>query len=204
MMQVLALDTPGSGQGPSDSQGQLPGDDDPAALAALQASHQLLVDLNSYISSEDFLATIERVQIKAGEEFSAKLNSVDDDEQLEEGHHVSDPEWVVLKRATVDADFEVIENRDIIEAMAEFIAQSVAKMNETRSMPSRTVQYLLSSIFGDIRNKGMLAQFWGWGSFLYTAYGWSSYTLNVYRHPALLKLILQTILSAAKWAIGRQ
>ena len=86
--------------------------------------------------------------------------------------------------------------------MSEFIAISLTRIPETRGLSSARLQSMLNRTFRELREKGSLGKLWDWGTFLYTTYGWATTVINLYHEPKFAFLVLRTIWSAVKWAVG--
>ncbi|CEO99919.1 Uncharacterized protein PBTT_07224 [Plasmodiophora brassicae] len=137
-------------------------------------------DLHAHVESDAFLSTMERAKdrARAGDGWTDLMSAPFDDEA-----------------------FVVVDKADAVEAMAEFIAASLAKLPQTRNVPARSLQGMLTSAFVDIRGGGTLSRLWSWGSFFYTTYGWTTTAIGIYREPAVAYILLRTIWKAVRWAI---
>ncbi|CEP00903.1 hypothetical protein PBRA_008215, partial [Plasmodiophora brassicae] len=145
--------------------------------------------------------TVARVQSSVPSDDETATSPSNDDD--------NDAEWWTLVPSNVptwappvDDAFVIIEKSDVTEAMAEFIALSLARLPETRSMSPGGLQQLLSTTINEIRGKGAIGRLWGWGSFLYATYGWTATAIGIYKDPRMAHLVLRAIWSAAKWAVG--
>lgn len=108
----------------------------------------------------------------------------------------------IVEDSELDGAYVFIETSDVVDSMAEFIAMSLARIPETRSLSSTRLQRLLTLTFGELREKGTIGRIWDWGQFLYTTYGWTTCAIGIYREPAMAYLVLRTIWSVTKWVVG--
>jgi len=100
---------------------------------------------------------------------------------------------------TLDGAFVVVEEDEVVEAIAEFLAAYVVAMPHMKRVPNDQLQAKLSTVFSDFQEKGAMTQLWEWGQFLYTTYGWTATAVGVYQEPEVALWVLRGLWTAAKW-----
>ena len=202
------------------------------ALGTESGTKNLLGQLQEKVDSPDFVATVERARTticleNADENDQVGFVPTDDVEwwtvSLATRHSLaffSDLMFVYsclcftfpqlvpkdgttkVEDSALDGAYVFVENSDVVDAMAEFIALSLARIPETQSLSSARLQQMLSSTFGELREKGPIGKLWDWGAFLYTTYSWATCAVGIYREPAMAYFVMRAIWSAAKWVLG--
>lgn len=175
-----------------------------SAMGTEKGTNQLLGELQQRVDSPGFLATVEKART------TICLENADAADQV--GFvPTDDVEWWTLvpkdgvsqvEESALDGPYVFVENSDVVDAMAEFIALSLARIPETSSLSSSRLQQMLSTTFGELREKGTLGKLWDWGSFLYTTYGWTTCAIGIYREPAMAIFVLRAVWSFSKWVLG--
>jgi len=93
--------------------------------------------------------------------------------------------------------FTVVDERDMIKAIADFSALCVTKTPGAKSVSPEQLQKMLSSSFYSLQPPSTLGKIWKWGSFVYTTYGYGQYAYYLYRQPA----VANGIITVAKWML---
>lgn len=80
----------------------------------------------------------------------------------------------------------VVNQEDIIEGMACFMARYVSSLPQTKGMTPKQLQNALKKAFG-VPKKGRLRKLWNGSKVLYTAASWGATAVSLYNNPALVK-----------------
>lgn len=100
-----------------------------------------------------------------------------------------------------DEPYQVVSDKDVLDAIAYFVAQCVVAMPEVQQLDPSKMARMLGGTFEDLREKGMISTAWGWGQFLYTTYGWGMTAYDVYREPAMAMMVVTTLWKCCKWLL---
>jgi len=99
----------------------------------------------------------------------------------------------------LDGPYMLVNEKDVVESVAIFIAQCVVSDPDLGSACSDDLRKRIDGSFQELHKKGMLRKAWDWASFLHTASSWTLTAFEVYSNPATVKLLISSILNAATW-----
>jgi len=99
----------------------------------------------------------------------------------------------------LDGPYVLINEKDIVEAVAIFIAQCVMSDAETSTACTDDLRKRLNGSFQELQEKGMLRKAWDWASFLHCASSWTLTAFEIYSDPTMVKVVLGSILNSAGW-----
>lgn len=105
-------------------------------------------------------------------------------------------------RDQMEDDFVVLNKADTMEALADFISKSIQRhYPEAARLPPDQLRLLLDGTFHELKDPGKLGKAWQWGKFMYSTYGWGTTIWNLYREPAVVKLVASGVYQAATWIL---
>jgi hypothetical protein len=96
--------------------------------------------------------------------------------------------------------YVMVEREDVVEGMAEFVAECLMRMPEAAQLNSTQLQTQLSDTFADLRDKGTIMSLWSWGSYCWSIYGWGTTAFTVYRNPVYARMALKAMWTLSKYA----
>lgn len=156
--------------------------------------------LQQRISAPDFVAKLqappemaEGVQTKHSEEdgYEVKMCAEDDCGWWE---------WVLANDAQSHAvessdqldgsGYIVVDNTDVIDGIAHFVARYVATHPDTKGLTPEQLQKAMVTAMNELRSQGTFRKMWDWGKFFYTYGSWVPTVLSVYRNPLLVRTAL--------------
>jgi hypothetical protein len=105
-------------------------------------------------------------------------------------------------RDSMDDDFVVLNKSDSMEALADFISKSIQRhYPEAARLPPDQLRRMLDGTFHELKDPGKIGRAWQWGKFMYSTYGWGTTVWNLYREPAMVKLVASGVYQAATWIL---
>merc|ERR550534_2746498 len=103
------------------------------------------------------------------------------------------------ERNLLGGPYMLINEKDVVESVAIFIAQCVINDPELGSACSEELRKRIDGSFNELHRKGMLRRAWDWASFLHNASSWTITAFEIYSDPGMVKLLVSSILNTATW-----
>ena len=94
-----------------------------------------------------------------------------------------------------------MEENDINIVISDFIAQTLKKYPECKSVDMHQLNTMLQNTFSQLREPSTFDKIYSWGQFLYSTYGWTSCIYGIYLEPQMAKFIFTNAVSAVKYAL---
>jgi len=94
-----------------------------------------------------------------------------------------------------------IDENEITDAVAYFVAQCVISIPECRNLTHKELLKMIDQTFGELKQKGTFGQIKDWYKFIKFYYGWGQTAYSVYSNAFVARAIL-TGVSTAAWIIG--
>jgi len=87
------------------------------------------------------------------------------------------------KSSLSDERYAVIDDHDIMDAVAEFSALCVQFHPQAKDLTPTQLNTMLTQSFSTLKTPGLLTRIWRWGNFAYSCYGWGQYAFYLYQSP---------------------
>lgn len=185
------------------------------SLNSPEGTKQMFAQLKEHISSPQFLDTLTQarneVAVDVGD--AVFVESADDPNAV--GFvDISDLDWwtvvprpsetepfVEIEPLTLDGAYVFVEEDDIVQAIAEFVAYYITAIPATKHLSQEKLQKLLEGTFDELQEHGPLRKLWDWGQFLYVTYGWGQMGFNLYKEPETALFVMRSVWTASKWLL---
>lgn len=92
-----------------------------------------------------------------------------------------------------DDSYVLVEDDDLVQAIGQFVSQSMKHYPEVRALSDNEMKQLLEGTFCQLREKSTFGKLYSWGQFLYCYYGWGTTVYQLYTEPAMVKLVLSSL-----------
>jgi len=99
----------------------------------------------------------------------------------------------------LDGPYMLINERDVVESVAIFIAQCLFSNLESDGVSADELRKRIDGSFQELHQKGMMRKAWDWASFLHSASSWTITAFEIYSDPGMVKLLVSSILNTATW-----
>jgi len=99
----------------------------------------------------------------------------------------------------LDGPYMLINERDVVESVAIFIAQCLFSNLECDGVSADELRKRIDGSFQELHGKGMMLKAWDWASFLHSASSWTITAFEIYSDPGMVKLLVSSILNTATW-----
>lgn len=167
--------------------------------------------LQDKVNSPEFFAKLQLPPECRGEASVQGMTRFSDKDGFEVNTDLEDPDWWswvtdkdMFNTPSEDVDsldgsgYIVIETDDVIDAMANFIAQYLLVHPDTKNMTPKQVQEAVVCALAELRVKGTFRRLWDWGKFFYTTGSWATTAFGVYRNPILVRGALLAIWTSSR------
>eukprot|EP00250_Pteridium_aquilinum_P013589 c21440_g1_i1 orf=366-1082(-) len=147
---------------------------------------QLYSRLEAKIASPDFLETLGSIHVAP-----AKASPADTQDDQSSWDFISEKDLITSdledsRNCLKPESYVVINQEDIIEGMACFMAKYVSSLPQLKDLSPKQLQTALKKVLGAPR-KGRLRRLWSGSKFLYTAASWGATAVSLYNNPILVQ-----------------
>jgi len=98
--------------------------------------------------------------------------------------------------------FIEVKDNDYVDALADFITKHIQRQYpEAARLPPKQLRKMLDGTFSELKEPGTIGKAWQWGKFMYTTYGWGQTAWNLYKEPAVIRLVASGVFQAATWIL---
>lgn len=101
---------------------------------------------------------------------------------------------------TLGGGFVWVEHDDVVASIADAIADTLKSIPAAQRLDNARLQSMLSSTFGELREKTLSGKLWQWGALAMSTYSWSAYAVSMYRDPSTLFWVMRTLYTTLKYA----
>lgn len=103
------------------------------------------------------------------------------------------------KNNCLDGPYVLLNDCDVVEAIAVFILRSTRTTPGIADLPDETLRKRLDRSFDEFHEKGLIRKTWDWSCFLYRAGSWTATAFEIYTDPILAQLLATSVVSSATW-----
>ncbi|KAJ7553401.1 hypothetical protein O6H91_06G096600 [Diphasiastrum complanatum] len=183
-------------------------------LSPLDCPNDFSERLKQKLQSPEYIERLQHVQQK-GENVihDDSLVKAEDGSLVDTG--IEDPSWWVwvaeddlsvsqpkFEPGGLDAEgYVVVTEEDIIDGIANFLAQYIASMPEAKKMSCTELHEAVTKAFMSIDRIGKLKKLWAMGKILYTLASLGTSAIWIYRHPIILRGAFMAVKTSAKLVV---
>eukprot|EP01083_Nonionella_stella_P141159 434367_1 len=95
--------------------------------------------------------------------------------------------------------YVLVEESDVVEAVAEFVALCAVKLPEVSHLQPTELQEMVCGAFDELRTKGFFESLWSWSTFAYNSYSYSSVAYKAYSHPLVTQMLMRAFWAISRW-----
>jgi len=97
--------------------------------------------------------------------------------------------------------YEIVKEEEILRAVTDYIMHAVKHTPEARRLPPSSLKRVLEIAFAGTAKQSPLSKLWEWGMFAYNAYAYARVAYMLYKHPAMLRIIVSGVYNLGKWVL---
>lgn len=97
--------------------------------------------------------------------------------------------------------FVFVQDDDTLHALSDFVAKSVSRYPKVKGLSQKQLRKMLTGTFAVLKEPSQVSKLWGWGQFAYTTWGWATFAMNIYKEPAMAKLVASGAWKAMSWVL---